>query len=363
MKKILFISPRLAQGGAERQIVTIAQLLKRQGYMVEFLCYSYGDFYEDLLKQNEIPVYWLRHNYFWRLVSCTRFIRGGDYDSVISFLPTPNLINNFAAMWKKRWKVITGERSSKEKFFYSNRGKISGWLQKYSDVIVCNSYNAKEMWKRHYPQYESKLTTIYNAVNLPPITNSYIPRNGNRLNICIAATIYGTKNPLGLIDALVLMTPKERMGLHINWYGKKEAEFGKTQIYEECLRRIKDYSLEETLSFYEATHEIANKMNEADCVALFSKLEGLPNAICEGLQIGKPIIMTRVSDYDILVEDGINGFLCDWDDPKGIKNAMLKMKACSLGELRAMGERSRLKAKKLFSESNVVKMWTEVING
>jgi glycosyltransferase involved in cell wall biosynthesis len=38
-------------------------------------------------------------------------------------------------------------------------------------------------------------------------------------------------------------------------------------------------------------------MYESDVVALVSKLEGLPNTVCEGMALGKPIIMTRVFRY------------------------------------------------------------------
>ena len=53
MKKILFVSPNLGNGGggAERQIVTVACLLKNSGYEVEFLCYCDGDFYYYILEQ------------------------------------------------------------------------------------------------------------------------------------------------------------------------------------------------------------------------------------------------------------------------------------------------------------------------
>ena len=103
-KKILFISPNLGRGGggAERQIVTVACLLKDGGYKVEFLCYAEGDFYAHILNDNQIPIRWLIYpNYFRRLFGVRRFIRKGKYDAVISFLETPNFLNNFAAIGGK----------------------------------------------------------------------------------------------------------------------------------------------------------------------------------------------------------------------------------------------------------------------
>lgn len=361
-KHILFISPRLEQGGAERQIVTIARILKKRENTIDMLCYSYGNFYEDLLKKEGIKVYWLQHNYLLRLITCVIFIIKGHYDVVISFLPTPSFINCFAAMICKRYKVITGERSSNIKKPKSIFGKFSIWLRRYSDVIVCNSNHARVLWEDYFPQYRSKLTTIYNTVDLPTIENKYMPLQDGKLHICVAATIYGTKNPIGLINSIRLMTKEERNRIVIDWYGKKEAEFGNHRIYDEAVSLINKYKLGNTLHFHDATKDIVYYMMMADFVALFSQFEGLPNAICEGMTLGKPIIMSRVSDYSTLIEEGKNGFLCNWDDPTSIKQAILKASYLNKSEIIEMGKRSKKKATKLFSEEEVISKWINIIN-
>ena len=101
-------------------------------------------------------------------------------------------------------------------------------------------------------------------------------------------------------------------------------------------------------------------MNEADVVALFSSSEGLPNTICEGMMLGKPIIMTRVSDYDILTKG--NGLLCDWNNPQTIKEAILQMVSMSDDELLLMKNVSLEKATKLFSKESNVEKWKYVID-
>ena len=361
MKRILFISPRLGQGGAERQSVTIARLLKKEGYDVEFLCYSYGDFYEYLLKEDHIPVYWSQHNYLIRLATCIGYIRHGKYDVVISFLPTPSLINGFAAMLGKRWKVITGERSSNVMRPHTMRQRFSSWLRRYSDYIVCNSYNAKALWEELFPNYKEIIKTIYNAVTLDPISSNYQPLEGNKLHICVPATVSDIKNPIGLINALLLMNPTERDKIVINWYGKSEAKIGDTSVYDEVRKMIALHQLEDVLKLHDAIQDISEKMMASDFVALFSRSEGLPNAICEGMMMGKPIIMTRVSDYNILVEEPQNGYLCDWNKPENIKNVLLKATSLSSEEIVKMGAVSKHKARLLFSEDKILGEWLSII--
>lgn len=361
MKHILFISPRLSSGGAERQMVTVARLLKKRGYDVDVLCYSYGDFYEDLLKKDGITICWKQHNYLMRLISCTWHIQKGGYDDVISFLPTPSFVNCFAAMIRKRWKVITGERSSIVKKPVTVRQKFISWLNRYADHIVCNSENAKRLWGECYPQYAGKLTTIYNIVKIENIKDNYSPKRDGRLHVCVAASVYDLKNPVGVVNALLLMKPEERSKIIIEWYGKSEVVIGDNREYNKVCGLINENKLDDCFQLYDATKEIANKMIEADVVALFSKLEGLPNAICEGMTLGKPILMSRVSDYNTLIEEGVNGFLCDWEDPQSIKNSLLKMADISGNELIKMGEISKQKAECLFSEETIINKWISLL--
>jgi len=360
MKRLLFINPRLATGGAERQIVTVACLLKQSGYSVDFLCYSYGDFFENTLKKEGIKVYWKQHNYLFRLISCTRFIQKGNYDVVISFLPTPCFINCFSAMIRKKWKVITGERSSVVKRPRNIFEKFSLWLYRYSDVIVCNSDNARHLWESTYPHLTNKMMTIHNAVLAKCDDNAtYSPRKNDKLHICVAARFSHVKNSIGVINALLQMTVEERNRFVIDWYGMQTINLTDSSVYDETRRLIENNGLESCFITHEETNDIMNKMWESDCVALFSKYEGFPNTICEGMTIGKPVILSRVSDYDLIVEN--NGILCDWDNPASIKDAILTMAGKSIAELESMGKESKKKAEALFSPDVIKDMWINII--
>lgn len=363
MKRVLFLIPTLRSGGAERQAVTIAVLLKRHGYDVEFLVYFNGDFYEPMLKEAGIKIHRKVCNYLRRMAYVAYFIHKGHYDTIISFMPTPNFLNCFSAICLKQWRVIISERSSKESDLTSRAGRIKGWFYRMADTIVCNSNNSRLMWYKYHPEYKSKLTTIYNTVTLGEISTRYIPLRNSKLHIIVAATVSQIKNPIGLIEALKQFSEEERRLLHVDWYGKNEAAIGDHSEYDKVVGMISNYQLDEVITLHDATNDIANRMNEADCVALFSRLEGLPNVICEGMMIGKPIIMSRCSDYQILVEEGGNGYLCDWNNPTTIKNALLHMAKKNAEELEKMSLISKRKAKHLFSQDIVIDMWKRVIVG
>ena len=363
MNKVLFLSPNLGLGGggAERQIVTVASLLKDSGYDVEFLCYADGNFYEDILKKKEITVHYkLLPNYLKRMIFVRRFIRKGKYNAVVSFLETPNFLNNFAAIGGKTWKVITGERSAQERTFISTRGKIFCWFQRFADYIVCNSENAKKMWLEYCPQYKRKLAVIYNNVTLQKDNSEYMPMRNGKLHVLVAASYQSLKNTVGLINALALLTNDERKRIHVDWYGNRYIAATGTNVYDEAVVAIRKYGLQQMITLHEGTNEIHNKMKEADVVGLFSKFEGLPNAICEGMMLGKPVVMTRVSDYSTLVDDS-NGVLCDWDNAETIKEALLKFMNMSVNKLLEMGKSSEKKANSLFSKERITSSWIKII--
>lgn len=359
--KILCLIDSLGSGGAQRQIITLAALFKQQGQEVSFLLYADEGFFQNEVEKLNIPIHLIRtKSYLQRIWQVRKYIRNGKYDAVISFMDTPNFLNNFAAIGGKNWKVITSERSSKEDYLFTKQGRIFGWFQRYSDAIVCNSYNALAMWEKHYPQYKHKLLVIYNPVLLPEITKEYIPKRNAKLHVVIAASYQYLKNPLGLIEAISLLSDNEKEKLSVNWYGEKNVSNGGTRAYDESVSKIAEYKLENILTLNEPTKDIVNKMHEADVVALLSELEGLPNAICEGMMIGKPIVMTKVSDYRELV-DTTNGILCDWDKPETIKNALVYMMEQKEDKLLKMGHQSRKKAYHLFSKENIAGKWMNVI--
>jgi glycosyltransferase involved in cell wall biosynthesis len=359
--KILCVIDSLGSGGAQRQLVELAKGFKQRGHEVAFLVYHHEPFF-----LNEILEYNIKYNcieersYMNRILKIRKFIRESGSDIVISFLDTSNFLNCISKLGGSKWKVITAERSSNLANLTSLKGRFYAYFQRYSDVIVCNSERANAMWKENYPEFFPKLTTIYNLISIPAITSNYVPKKDNKTHVIIAASYQYLKNPIRVIKALLLLTEKQRELIQIHWYGRAEVIMGDSNAYNESIDLIKKYNLDSTVFLNKETRNIANIMNQGDFVALFSELEGLPNVICEGMKLGKPIIMTRVSDYKKLV-DGTNGFLCDWNNLESIKNTFLAAINLSQPDMIKMGENSRLKAELLFSKNEIIEKWTKLI--
>lgn len=92
--KVAFLSRTLNTGGAERQIVLLANYLAKKNYSVSiFLLYNQGRLLKDLDKRIQIND--LRKTNRWDIVPFlyrwTRGILKGKYDILYSMLPVQNI--------------------------------------------------------------------------------------------------------------------------------------------------------------------------------------------------------------------------------------------------------------------------------
>lgn len=364
--KILCLIDSLNSGGAQRQMVNLAILLKKKGYAVTFVIYHRSSFYGPILQKEGIdPVLIMRKNRVLTLCALVKYLRNYEGDCVISFLDMPNFIASIASIGKKKWKLIISERSARESAFGGKKNRVLKNFSKYADYIVCNSENASKLWINFYPELKNKIRVIYNPVIIPDSIINHENMIEKRIDeektqILIAASYQNIKNPRGLIEAINLLDDDEKEKLKIDWYGRVEVVEGDRKEYDSACELIKKTGLENVVVLHGETRDIYQRMINSDAVALFSKIEGLPNAICEGMVLGKPILMSSVSDYSVLV-DG-NGFVCNPHDISSIEDCIRKFLSLSQKERRIMGQRSYELGEELFSINMIVKQWESLFN-
>ena len=358
MNVLLFID-NLGSGGAQRQIVNLAILFKNEGHNVKILVYGEQDFFAKKLIDNNIEIVKIvEKKYLNRILKIRKFIKKGWQDVLISFLDVPNFIACFSAIGKKKWKLITNERSCTEYTFLGIKNKIFKWFEKFADYKVCNSIAGKTLWLKYYPKMINKIDVIYNYVDLNINFTENEIRENEKIVITVAASYQKIKNILNVIEAVNLLKDEDKSKILINWYGNKEVTTGNTLVYKKAMNLINKYSLGETIKLYDATKDIYNKMIESDFVGLFSEYEGLPNTICEAISLGKPIIMTPVSDFDVLV-DG-NGVLCSGFDCESITVALNEILNIPSNQLILMRENSKNIAEKLFNKNTILEKWLKL---
>ena len=88
----------------------------------------------------------------------------------------------------------------------------------------------------------------------------------------------------------------------------------------------------------------------ADCVVLPSYREGLPRSLLEGAAMARPLIASNVPGCRDVVNDGINGLLCDVRSAASLAVAMERMITMSPAERATMGAAGRRKVEAEFDQ-------------
>ena len=109
--------------------------------------------------------------------------------------------------------------------------------------------------------------------------------------------------------------------------------------------------------------DVYSELADADCVVLPSYREGLSRSLLEAAAVGRPIVTTDVPGCADLVDDEINGFLCEARNVQSLERALLRFIYLSPSEKESMGCAGRRKIQTQFSESRVVKIYMGAING
>ncbi|MCY7271594.1 MAG: glycosyltransferase family 4 protein [Sphingomonas bacterium] len=88
----------------------------------------------------------------------------------------------------------------------------------------------------------------------------------------------------------------------------------------------------------------------ADCIVLPSYREGLPRSLLEGAAMARPLIASAVPGCRDVVDDGVNGLLCEVRSVTSLAVAMERMLAMTVAERLAMGTAGRHKVEAEFDQ-------------
>jgi len=100
----------------------------------------------------------------------------------------------------------------------------------------------------------------------------------------------------------------------------------------------------------------------ADCVVLPSYREGTPRSLLEAAAMAKPLIATDVPGCREVVQDGVNGYLCEVRNSNDLADKMMKLTALPLDLRVQMGCQSRNIAETRFDEQIVIRKYLQVVD-
>lgn len=132
-----------------------------------------------------------------------------------------------------------------------------------------------------------------------------------------------------------------------------------TAIQESEMKKWEDEGM---VTYLGVSDDVALHIASVDCVVLPSYREGLSRVLLEAASMAKPLITTNVPGCKDVVDDGINGYLCEVKNSNSLLKAMKKMLLLSDYERCIMGENGRKKIVNQFDEHLVIAKYKEVLS-
>lgn len=356
MKVILFIDS-LGPGGAQRQMVGLAIMLKQHGFDVKVSTYYDLNFYKENLDKSSVSneVIPKAANKKRRIFIVYNYLKKEKPDWVIAYQETPSLVACLAKIFGCKFKLLVSERNTTQRT--DIKTAIRFQLFHIANSIVPNSYAQENYLKQHHSWMSKKVTTITNFVDLERF--QFIEHEKRDVpQILVVATLFESKNGYGLIEAANILR-KQGYKFKIDWYGKVP-EY--SSYINKCQTMIDEYNLHDYFILHDKTKTIHEKYKSCDFLCLPSFYEGTPNVICEAMASGRPVICSNICDNALYIHEGKNGFLFNPDKPQSIALAISKALRLLPSEYQTYCKFNRSIAEKTLSIGSFISKYIQIIS-
>ena len=301
LKKICFVIESMQGGGAQKNLYYLINTLRKNKNKIYLLTFSNKTkdifiFSKDIqrsflpLEQNSISFLKKISNNLKRLKSLRKFFNEKDFDIVISFLTTTNILTIISTLGL-RSKVIISERNDPKRqeinFFWRI---LRNFFYKYCDLLTFNSKNSRDYFLKICPNHKVKyIPNFVYVMHKKPLKRKrkfmlavgrlHIQKGFDILIKAFSIFFKNNKN----YDLIILGAGDERKNLE---------------------KKIKELKLENNI-FLPGYLNPYPYYNACSLYISSSRYEGVSNATLEAMQYKVPIIITdtQIGMFDYLKDN------------------------------------------------------------
>jgi glycosyltransferase involved in cell wall biosynthesis len=320
MKRILFILPNCAGGGAEKVILQLLQNLDRRKFqLVLVLLQNTGEFIVEI--PNDVKIIDLKTKRArYSIFKLKRIVRRELPDIILSTLTETNIAICILAFFTNiKAKIIIREsnivsilitsfiKKSIYKFFIHN-----------ADLLVAQSRDMKYDLIKNFAIRTDKIVLINNPVNVDSIQK----KSEEEIDV-----FFENKK---LLVAVGRLSPQKGYDLLINTFSKVTdydyflVIIGQGSEEKRLKQMVKDLNIENKVIFAGFQDNPYKWIAKADFLISSSRFEGFPNAVIESLACGTPVI---ANNYKGGINEIINetvGNIIDITDINAFQNCLSK---------------------------------------
>lgn len=346
--------------------LNLARAIKKEGFKV-ILVAPY-DKYSEVLKQE-----FEYHNIFMNnkgtnpkedmktLIEFYKLYKAIKPGIVLNYTIKPNIYGNIACslLGIKTINNISGLGTVfiKESLIT----KVVKWLYKYSlgksSKVFFQNNDDKQLFIINKLVQENKCDLLPGS---GIDTNKFIPleykKNDNIFRFLLIARMLWDKGIGEYVEAAKIIKQKYP-DVEFQLLGSLDA-VNTTAISKE---QMQSWVEEGLVTYLGVTDDVKEYIKKSDCIVLPSYREGTPRTLLESASMSKPIITTNTVGCKEVVDDGINGYLCEVKNAQDLAHKMEKMINLNFEERETMGKTGRKKMIKEFDESIVINKYLKTI--
>jgi len=178
-----------------------------------------------------------------------------------------------------------------------------------------------------------------------------------KMTFLLVARMIKDKGIFEFIEAASLVK-KNNFNVEFKLLGPKGVQ-NRTAISEKIIKEWQEINIVEYLG---ETDNVIEQIARADCIVLPSYREGTSRVLLEAASIGRPIIASNVPGCKEIVDNQMNGLLCEAKNSYDLFKKMEKMITLTHEERVQMGLMGRKKIIAEFDSKIVNKIYLETLN-
>lgn len=294
-KKILFITSGMQTGGAERQLVLLANGMKQRGHSVTIISLSTFSDQQSAFDCSSLIVLTisLRKSVFLlsdivTLLLATKRLKP---EVIQGWMYTGNIISSLVATFLRKPHLHSLRASNMDTSRYWGQIKLNAFLSTFPRKIVANSH-AGQSFHEKIGFKRTKLTVVGNAID----TNYFKPNQ--RSADVIRKKLHIPKEKTVILYAARL-DPMKAHNVVI-----RLAEILEEVCFIFSGKGTDEIDLPNNVIGLGIVADMPALYNAADLLVNFSHFgEGFPNVICEALACGIPVLANDIGDTRRIIGD------------------------------------------------------------
>jgi glycosyltransferase involved in cell wall biosynthesis len=354
--KILLVTGSINQGGAEFQLLALANMLQRRGFNISVLALTNHTYYKPYIVENRLSYRYTENSAkkIKQLFNAVNAIKEIQPDLVISYIRITSQVTILARVLSFfRFKLIISERTALilplYDLFYFN-------LALLANKITVNSTSKLGYIHKRFPLLRDRAVFMPNIIDVKKFEAANQTKNtSTTCRITFVGRISPEKNILNLIRAIQVLGEKGYgIDLSLNGAGNNKG------YLEEVNKLISDLELDNIIQYKGPTKDILEVYGNTDLLCLVSFFEGFSNVLSEAICAGIPVIASDIEENRFLVEEGVNGFLIDPNDYKSLAAGIEKFLKLPPLEKEKIAINNRRKALAVFDEEKVYQSYLDI---